>query len=141
MQNVGAAISNTQSLGQERAANAFLADETTSPFTNEGNLLSLQTLRAFAEKKNDQASVNAIDSIGYEESRYLLKAMQALTGDESDPQSIRLKAKFGRDLNGAVSLGRYLKQNADEAEAKALVSDWVDSLARVPRGDAGVMGE
>lgn len=113
----------------EQAVNKKLNDDYTDPTTNEGNLLSLITLKNIL---GDEAGVNStLKDMAKEETRHLMLAMKILTskGDQGDPatgQAVqKLQEKYGRDMAGAVKLGKLLKTKADEKEVELLLAPFV----------------
>lgn len=123
-------ISQPTSLEQERAGKRFLLDSHSKVIPNEGNLLSLMTLKKFYS--SDATQTGIIDAIAKEENRYLLSAMNLLQGkqDTEPKQDIqrKLRSKFGSDFDSALSLAGLLKSKADERAFEELIKPAVDEL-------------
>ena len=118
---------------------ARFLDEYTPSIPNEGNLLSLLTLKQFY--KDDENVKEMLKKVANEENQYLLAAMHTLTRDpatmrnEADRQAHqKMKDKFGKDFKSMVSLSQLLKQEADEMEFKELLKPTIQGVIknRVP---------
>lgn len=126
----------------EKKANRSITDDFVNPTTNEGNLLSLLTLRSMYND-NDQAKA-AIKGMAAEEGRHLLQAMSILTGDMSgaggeeakitQAAAEKLRDKFGRDMTGAIKLANMLKDKADAKETELILAPFVDSVVAQKSG-------
>lgn len=113
-----------------------ITDDYTNPTTNEGNLLSLITLKNILGGEGGADAT--IKAMAKEETRHLMLAMKILTHDPPDAQkngvtamaTARLQDKFGRDMAGAVRLGRLLKAKGDEREVDLMLDPFImDTLA------------
>lgn len=142
--------------GKERSANARLMDDFTDPTTNEGNLLSLITLKQIVGETGGDGSVNhTLRAMAKEETRHLMLAMRILTASETGPvgdekgkgnklegaalaAAQKLQDKFGRDMNGAIKLGKLLKAKGDSRETELMlqpfVNDTITTKDRAARG-------
>ena len=122
-------IAAPDTLAKKRLINQFLSEEPTTGDVNEGNLLSLNTLKRIYGGESVEGK--AILAIQKNESKYLVLAMKLLTGnyevkDAKDKDitkhvSYRLKSKYGNDLKGAMNLAKLLKTKADEVEFNSLI--------------------
>jgi hypothetical protein len=124
------AKSTPNSLQEQRVYNSFMADENATSDVDQKNWLTLLTLKELAEM--DDAS--PLKQIASEETRYLQAGIKALTDDTKDSADVKivkekLRGKFGRDLAGAVSLSKILKDRADEEQTSRLLASFVDPLA------------
>ena len=121
-------IAQPGSLEQERAGKRFFLDSHSKVIPNEGNLLSLMTLKQFYQGKAEEEIFN---KIAEEENRYLLSAMDMLqgtkTGDANEVQ--KLRSKFGSDFDSALSLAGLLKSKADEKAFEQLIDPAITKLA------------
>ena len=129
----------SQRMGQK------LVENYTDPLANEGNLLTLMTLRQFAESKPDTTEGKGIRDMAMEEMRYINKAIYWLTLQPDDgkgtdrqyrnttdqrallAQAAHLQRHHGRNMEGVVELAKKLKE--------ASVDQAVDDIYRVPIGD------
>jgi hypothetical protein len=137
---IGSLVTEPQSLHAQRTGQSFFVDENTAPITNEGNLLSLMTMRDFY--KNDEGKLPAgiksiFDNVAREESRYMMSAL-AVLADKSQ-NSVRIQNKFGRDFDAAKSIAKLLKQKADEAEFENTLKPYVTELTKGRAGTGGRM--
>ena len=124
-------IAQPSSLEQERAGKRFFLDSHSKVIPNEGNLLSLMTLKQFYSDNKDQTDV--FNNIAKEENRYLLSAMDMLQGTktaqgEKDVQT-KLRSKFGSDFDSALSLAGLLKSKSDEKAFDELIDPAITKLA------------
>ena len=123
-------IAQPSSLEQERAGKRFFLDSHSKVIPNEGNLLSLMTLKQFYQGKAEEA---IFDKIAEEENRYLISAMDMLQGTktaqgEKDVQT-KLRSKFGSDFDSALSLAGLLKSKSDEKAFDQLINPAITKLA------------
>lgn len=109
-----------------------LNDDHTDPQTNEGNLLSLITLKQILGKEGQTDKVLA--AMAKEETRHLMMAMRILssngdngliTGDAPIAAAAKLQDKFGRDMSAALRLGKLLKNKADSKEVELMLNPFV----------------
>jgi hypothetical protein len=134
---IGSLVTEPQTLHAQRTGQSFFVDENTAPITNEGNLLSLMTMRDFYKDENGKIpdKVKGIfDNVAREESRYMMSAL-AVLADKSE-NSKRIQNKFGRDFDAAKSIAKLLKQKADEQEFENTLKPFVEHLTE-GRGKAG----
>ena len=125
-------IAQPSSLEQERAGKRFFLDSHSKVIPNEGNLLSLMTLKQFYAGKPE---AQLFDDIAKEENRYLLSAMDMLQGDKSgdtDAASVqkKLRSKFGSDFDSALSLAGLLKAKSDEKAFDDLIQPAIKKLSK-----------
>lgn len=145
-------IAQPDSLAEERLINAFFSEEPTTGEVNEGNLLSLNTIKKVYD--GDDEAKQAIIEVQKTESKYLVLAMKLLTGKvpvgygegkvfedqgTADKVAYRLRSKYGSDLRGAMGLAKLLKTKADEAEFNSLIKGPVDHLVE-ERSKTGIGG-
>jgi hypothetical protein len=126
---IGSLVTEPQSLQQQRTGQSFFVDENTAPITNEGNLLSLMTMRDFYKGPDGKVpdEMNKIfQNVAQEESRYMIAALKVLADDS--PESHRIQNKFGRDFDAAKSIAKLLKQKADEREFESTIEPFVTAL-------------
>jgi len=115
--------------GSQAATNMKLVDDYTDPTTNEGNLLSLITLKNILGSHNGKGEVDdALKAMAKEETRQLMMAMRVLTGEDKRAQ--KLQDKFGRDMNGAIALSKVFKTKADEKEVELLLNPFIMDTIR-----------
>jgi len=115
--------------GAQAATNMKLVDDYTDPTTNEGNLLSLITLKNILGSQDGNGPVDiALKDMAKEETRHLMLAMRVLTGN--DPRAQKLQDKFGRDMNGAIALSKIFKTKADEKEVELLLNPFIMDTIR-----------
>lgn len=124
-------IAQPSSLEQERAGKRFFLDSHSKVIPNEGNLLSLMTLKQFYAGKPE---AQLFDDIAKEENRYLLSAMDMLqgvgkTGDDAKVQN-KLRTKFGSDFDSALSLAGLLKAKSDEKAFDDLIQPAIKGLSK-----------
>ena len=123
-------IAQPSSLEQERAGKRFFLDSHSKVIPNEGNLLSLMTLKQFYQGKPEEEIFN---KIALEENRYLLSAMDMLQGTKIDQGEIdiqtKLRSKFGSDFDSALSLAGLLKSKSDEKAFDELINPAITKLA------------
>jgi hypothetical protein len=127
---VGNLVTEPQTLKQQRTGQSFFVDETTAPVTNEGNLLSLMTMRDFYKDNNGavpEAVNNLFKNVALEESRYMMSALAVLADKSKNSQ--RIQNKFGRDFNAAKEIAKMLKEKADEREFEKTLDPFVSRLA------------
>lgn len=112
--------------------NAEMIDDYSDPTTNEGNLLSLITLKQIVGSADGKSPYDdVIKSMAAEETRHLMLAMAILSEDGSGklakaaPAAQKLQDKFGRDMAGAVRLGKLLKTQADAKEVELMMEPFV----------------
>ncbi len=131
---------------QEAKKNLDLTDDYTDPTTNEGNLLSLITLKNIL---GSEAGVDdTLKAMAKEETRHLMLAMKILTDTGTVPgmpehhkMAIqKLQEKYGRDMSGAVKLGKLLKTKADEKEVEMMVEPFVVDTLRGKQGPRSLRG-
>jgi hypothetical protein len=137
---IGSLVTEPQSLHAQRTGQSFFVDENTAPITNEGNLLSLMTMRDFY--KNEEGKVPAdikkiFDNVAQEESRYMMSALKVLSAQT--PAARKMQTKFGRDFDAAKSIAKLLKQKADEKEFEDTVAEFVKPLVDDRQGRKGGM--
>jgi len=122
------------SLVENERALQKLTDDYTDPNTNEGNLLTLITLKNILGTGGQNEEV--LKRMAKEETRHLMLAMRILTEDGTgaggaapDPATAaaatKLQEKYGRDMRGALKLGNVLKQKADEKEVEQMLAPFV----------------
>jgi hypothetical protein len=138
---------NAGSLVENQKTLRGLTDDYTDPTTNEGNLLSLITLKNIVGEPAGVAvadqKINALlKNMAKEETRHLLLAMKILTHTEGGDAVVRaaaakLQDKYGRDMTAAVKLAKVLKAKADEKEVDMMLSPFVLSDLNT-KGDARV---
>jgi hypothetical protein len=123
-------INAPQSLSDQRMGYAYFNDDYSNPVPNEGNLLTLMTIKDFY--KGDTDVEKALSEVGKEENRYLVKAAQILSQpDNSKIKSAKkLQQKFGRDLKGATALAQLLKEKTIEYEFRMAVEPIAEDLAK-----------
>ena len=121
---IGSLVTEPQSLHAKRTGESFFVDENTEPITNEGNLLSLMTMRDFY--KGDVDKQDLFKNVAHEETRYMVAALQVL--NETTPAARKMQTKFGRDFDAAKSIAKLLKQKADEKEFENTVAEFVTPL-------------
>ena len=125
-------IAQPGSLEQERAGKRFFLDSHSKIIPNEGNLLSLMTLKKFYGDGSTEAA--NLTAIAKEENRYLMEAVDLLQGEQTDNSKIniqrKLRGKFGSDFDSALSLAGLLKSKADEKAFDALIAPAVKGLAK-----------
>ena len=124
-------IAQPGSLEQERAGKRFFLDSHSKVIPNEGNLLSLMTLKQFYSQ--DANKTKLFDDIAKEENRYLLSAMDMLQGTKTDDADkdiqTKLRTKFGSDFDSALSLAGLLKSKSDEKAFDELIDPAITKLA------------
>ena len=114
----------------QQAMNKKLVDDYTDPTTNEGNLLSLITLKNILGGDGGEAGVDeTLRNMAKEETRHLILAMKILTKN-TDASSVKLQEKYGRDMSAAISLSKVLKTKADEKEVELLLNPFVMDTIR-----------
>ncbi len=116
-----------------------LTDDHTNPTTNEGNLLSLITLQNIVGGNDTkQGPGKILADMAREETRHLMLAMKILTQDGTESVSghaaLKLQDKFGRDMNGAIRLGKLLKAKTDQTEVDMMLNPFVMDTF-ITRGD------
>lgn len=133
----------------QQAVNRLLNDNNTNPVTNEGNLLSLITLRQILGEEipaanpfgggDDHNDIKRIvKGMAIEETRYLMQAMKILTGPlparrEHMNSTIKLRNKYGKDMTAALQLAKVLKAKGDEKEVELMLNPYVmDTLRNQP---------
>lgn len=119
-EQVFAPIVDPKSVGQEKAQHSYLADNYTESKANTGNWQSLMMLQKMYAKEGeyDEGSPQkAIADIAKEESKYLVAAMKALTGNSKAERNIQ--KKFGKNLEAAITVSKLLKNESDEVVAKS----------------------
>ena len=132
--NIGNLLARPNTLEEQRLGRAFFAEENTAVLTNEADLLSLMTLKEFYKggAVGDDEAKAALTAIGREESRYLVESMKILSKDVSSDADaakyLKIRAKFGRDFNGAKQLALLLKSESDAAEYRELILPIVQPL-------------
>ena len=123
-------IAQPGSLEQERAGKRFFLDSHSKVIPNEGNLLSLMTLKQFYSQ--DANKTKLFDDIAKEENRYLLSAMDMLQGTKTDDADkdiqTKLRTKFGSDFDSALSLAGLLKSKSDEKAFDELIQPAIKNL-------------
>lgn len=127
---IGTLVTEPNSLQAQRTGQSFFVDETTAPVTNEGNLLSLMTMRDFYKDNEGKIPENIgklFNNVAREESRYMMSALAVL--NDKSQASMRIQNKFGRDFNAAKEIAKLLKQKADEEEFNQTLKPFVDHLA------------
>jgi hypothetical protein len=137
---IGQLVTEPKSLHEERVGQSFFVDETTQPVTNEGNLLSLMTMRDFYkdhEGKLDATIAGIFNNVAREESRYMMSAL-AVLADKSE-HSKKIQSKFGRDFDAAKEIAKLLKQKADEREFDLTLQPFVDHLTTGRNSTGGRM--
>jgi hypothetical protein len=137
---IGTLVTEPQSLHAQRTGQSFFVDENTAPITNEGNLLSLMTMRDFYKGADGTipAGIKGIfDNVAREESRYMMSAL-AVLADKSQ-NSVRIQNKFGRDFDAAKSIAKLLKQKADEQEFENTLKPFVTHLTDGRKSTGGRM--
>ena len=78
---IGSLVTEPQTLQAQRTGQSFFVDETTTPVPNEGNLLSLMTMRDFYKDKDNKVpeDINLLlKNVAQEESRYMMTALAVL---------------------------------------------------------------
>ena len=139
--NIGNLLARPNTLEEQRLGRAFFAEENTAVLTNEADLLSLMTLKEFYKggSSGDEEAKAALTAIGREESRYLVESMKILSKDVSSDADqakyLKIRAKFGRDFNGAKQLALLLKSEADAAEYRELLGPIVRPLVEARQAD------
>ena len=118
-------ISKPNSLEAERVGRSYFLDNHSDVIPNEGNLMSLLTLRKFYE---DNADVKqSLQTIGENESKYLVEAMKILT-DDKEPISKKIQQKFGNNFNASLGLAQMLKNKSEQVEFDKLINPIVANL-------------
>ena len=143
--NIGNILARPNTLEEQRLGQAFFAEENTAVITNEADLLSLMTLKEFykGSAPGDADASAALLSIGREESRYLIESMKVLSKDtralsqNEASKYNKIKAKFGRDFNGAKQLAMLLKSEADATEYRELILPIVAPLVQARKDGRG----
>ena len=125
-------IAQPSSLEQERAGKRFFLDSHSKVIPNEGNLLSLMTLKQFYQGKPEEKIFN---KIAEEENRYLISAMKMLQEDKgSNTEAVavqrKLRSKFGSDFDSALSLAGLLKSKSDEKAFDDLIEPAIKDLSK-----------
>lgn len=123
--NAPQAVSGALIDGDEQILGQKLTESLTDPITNEANLLTLLTLKQFADMKEEglNAEQKAVKALASEETRYLLQAMNWLSYSDKGPnkltgdgaaEKLQLAKHFqrhhGRDMKGAVELAKNSKK-------------------------------
>ena len=129
-------IAQPSSLEQERAGKRFFLDSHSKVIPNEGNLLSLMTLKKFYSGNDEESKTQArvIEAIAKEENRYLVSAMNLLQGEATGAKlqvQNKLRTKFGSDFDSALSLAGLLKSKSDEKAFEELIQPAVKDLSDV----------
>jgi hypothetical protein len=116
----------------QQATNQKLVDDYTDPTTNEGNLLSLITLKNILGGAGGIGGVDdTLQAMAKEETRHLMLAMKVLTADgAADMKAAKLQEKYGRDMSGAIALSKVLKSKSDEKEVDMLLNPFVMATIR-----------
>lgn len=115
----------------QQAINKKLTDDYTDPTTNEGNLLSLITLKNILGKADGDGEIDkTLRAMAREETRHLMLAMKVLTKN-SDPASVKLQEKYGRDMSAAIALSKVFKSKSDEKEVEMLLNPFVMDTIRL----------
>ena len=115
----------------EQKINQRFTDDYTNPTTNEGNLLSLITLKQIVG--GQQGVDDTLRDMAKEETRHLMLAMKILTNRNglgnaaADSAAAKLQDKFGRDMNAAIKLGKLLKAKGDAKEVELMLQPFVQS--------------
>src|SRR5271155_6111950 len=115
--NLGRAIAEPGTLAEQRANYSLLAADPSNGSTSEGNLLSLKTLLSL--HKDNKEIKKAIEATVLEESRWTTAAMMDLHNSESSAYS--LGEYYGRDLQGALELGKLYKRQTDEYDLRSRI--------------------
>ncbi len=126
------------SSGEEKA-NRAMTDNYANPVTNEGNLLSLITLKQIlgdGDGEGQKEVQDIVHGMAKEETRYLLQAMKILGGKLEDTSgqagmaTMKLREKYGRDMNSALKLASVLKAKSDEKEVELMLNPFVMDTLR-----------
>lgn len=139
-------IAKPNSLEAERVGRSYFLDNHSNVIPNEGNLLSLLTMKKFYKGQDEE---KWLTSIGQEEGKYLTEAMKMLTaksgvnaaGDSlanglsaNDLKSAKkLQQKFGSDFNAALGLANMLKSKSEQVEFDSLINPLVAGLSEKTR--------
>jgi hypothetical protein len=105
---------------------AKLVNATQPAVSNEGTLLTLQTLKA--AYSGDAVAGTAIDAVVKEEGLFLIEAMKMLhppaqnASDEQKQLAAHLRAHYSGTLDGVVKFASVLKQKAIEKESDDLMA-------------------
>lgn len=137
---IGSLVTDPQTLDAQRKGQSFFVDENTEPVTNEGNLLSLMTMRDFY--KDDKGRIpdeisKIFNGVAREETRYMTAALAVLA--DTSQNSVRIQNKFGRDFDAAKAIAKLLKQKADEKEFENTLLPYVTHLTSGRQGQSGRM--
>lgn len=112
------ALNNNYALHQ----NLYRSLATEAPLRAYASAESLESLGLLARLHTDMAKAPAHIKSAYEqETKYLNAALDALSKDEV------LRGKFGQDLSGAQVLAAMMRQDANEQEVRARLSQYIPS--------------
>ena len=118
-------ISKPNSLEAERVGRSYFLDNHSDVIPNEGNLMSLLTLQKFY--KGDADIKKSLQTIGENESKYLVEAMKILT-DDKQPVFKKIQQKFGNNFNASLGLAQMLKNKSEQVEFDKLINPIVTNL-------------
>lgn len=118
-------ISKPNSLEAERVGRSYFLDNHSDVIPNEGNLMSLLTLQKFYKGNADIKK--SLQTIGENESKYLVEAMKILT-DDKEPISKKIQQKFGNNFNASLGLAQMLKNKSEQVEFDKLINPIVANL-------------
>ena len=131
----------------QQTVNTRLLDNHTNPITNEGNLLSLITLQQVLGREPQNEIQRIVQGMAKEETRYLVQAMKILTGDIHGIQGnaqragvLKLREKYGRDMDAALKLGEVLKARGDSKAVDLMFNPFVMDSLRSNDEDANIRG-
>lgn len=125
VKSLNSALAAPASLEQQRTGKGFFLDEKTTPIPSEANMLTILTMKDLFKDK-----VATLDKVAKEESKYLMRAMEILTGDPAQPQIKRVQDKFGKDVAGAAQLAQLLKTEAINQEYQEQVSELLQGFKK-----------
>lgn len=145
------ALAKPTTIEQQNRGRTFFLDEHSTAVPNEGNMLTLLTMKDLF--KSETAATNAIDIVAKEESRYLVQAMKILSSDPNSPWKdadgndhdltaaqaktiTKMQNKFGKDLEGSKELSKLLKIEAVRVEFEDSIKEFVGSKIRSQSGGA-----
>ena len=118
-------ISKPNSLEAERVGRSYFLDNHSDVIPNEGNLMSLLTLQKFYKGNADIKK--SLQTIGENESKYLVEAMKILT-DDKQPVFKKIQQKFGNNFNASLGLAQMLKNKSEQVEFDKLINPIVANL-------------
>lgn len=131
MENLQKALANPSTLEEKRLADKLLTDSYGSAEVSEGNLLSLMTIKQSLDA-SDTGAIAALNKTAKYELEPLVQAAKLMWKD--DPNSLRLRMKFGGDLRGVIALSKVIKSQSEESEARELIAEAVKDMVTSNKG-------